>query len=382
MKIATVVGTRPEIIKCAPVIRAIEQTKETELLLIHSGQHYSADMDTRIFEDLALSKPHYNLEVGSGSHARQTGDIMARIEAVFEAEKPDYVLVQGDTNTVLAAALTAAKLHVPFGHIEAGLRSYDRAMPEEINRIVADHIADDLFAPTQLTAEILESEGIDKDRVLVTGNTIVDSVFQNLEIAEANTRARKLADSMGSKSIYVTAHRAENVDDKRKLSQILEAFTAVSNSLGFTLVWPMHPRTRSRIDEFGLAGMLRHIRNLTVVGPVGFLESLNLEHKSALVMTDSGGLQEEACILGTPCITLRENTERPETVAVGANTLVGTSPSRIIDAVTQAAAKHNQHWTNPFGDGTSSRRIIDHLLTSPKYSDSTVSTPINVKQGA
>jgi UDP-N-acetylglucosamine 2-epimerase (non-hydrolysing) len=361
MKIACIVGTRPEIIKCAPVIRAIEQTEDMELLLIHSGQHYSEEMDTQIVNDLKLDQPHYNLHVGSGTHASQTGKIMISIEDIFMKEKPDYVLVQGDTNTVLAASLAAKKLHIRVGHIEAGLRSYDDKMPEETNRIVTDHIADALFAPTQESAEILLHEGINADKILVTGNTIVDSVYQNLELAQHQNKSMQESSGADGNLVYLTAHRAENVDDKKRLKHILESISAISRKHKLSIVWPMHPRTRQKIELFRFDKMLPSIRGLKITKPVGFLESLNLIEKSRFIMTDSGGLQEEACILGTPCITLRENTERPETIEVGANILVGTSQEKITSAVDHILLEREKNWTNPFGDGTSGKQIVTHL---------------------
>ena len=324
MCIAIVLGTRPEIIKMAPVIRECER-RNLDYFILHTGQHYSYSMDRIFFEQLELPQAKYNLDVGSGSHAEQTGKIMAGVEKVLMAERPDVVLVQGDTNTVVAGALAASKLHIRVGHVEAGLRSYDRTMPEEINRVVADHISDYLFAPTDISRENLRKEGIAEEKIFVTGNTIVDSVYQNLEIAKRKVNV--LADlGLEPKGYFlVTAHRAENVDNSNRLGEILKGLEQVASEFSLPVVFPVHPRTRKMVAEFGF-----EFDGIRAIEPLGFLEFLQLEANARLVLTDSGGVQEEACILGVPCVTLRDNTERPETVDVGANMLAGTNSKRIL----------------------------------------------------
>jgi UDP-N-acetylglucosamine 2-epimerase (non-hydrolysing) len=354
MNLSIILGTRPEIIKMSPLIRECEK-RNLEYFVLHTGQHYSYEMDRAFFEDLDLPEPEYNLDAGSGSHAEQTGKIMEGIEKVIIKEKPDVVLVQGDTNTVLAGSLAASKVHIKVGHVEAGLRSYDRSMPEEINRVVADHVSDFLFAPTDLSKQNLLKEGIEESKIFVTGNTIVDAVFQNLEIS--NKKKNVLNDlSLGPKEFFLlTAHRAENVDNREQLGKLLKGISSIQKEYSLPVIFPVHPRTEKRIQEFGLS-----LEGIIPIKPVGFLEFLQLEANARLVFTDSGGVQEETCILGTPCVTLRDNTERPETLEVGSNLLAGVEPDRII----QSAVKMmnvKQNWLNPFGDGKAAERIIDAL---------------------
>jgi len=352
--LAIILGTRPEILKMSPIIRACE-AQGVEYFILHTGQHYSYEMDRTFFEELELPEPKYNLDVGSGTHADQTGRIMTGIEKVLMEERPDVVLVQGDTNTVLAGALAAAKLHIRVGHVEAGLRSFDRTMPEEINRVVADHISDYLFPPTETSRQNLLREGIDDAKIIVTGNTVVDAVYQNLEISKKKSDV--LAD-MGLKPreyFLVTAHRAENVDVKELLEGIIRGLSAVGDAYSLPVIFPMHPRTAKMVREFGLS-----LDGITVTPPVGYLEFLQLESNARLVLTDSGGLQEESCILGVPCVTLRENTERPETVEVGANVLTGTDPERIVHCA-KNSLNSTLNWGTPFGDGCAGERIIRFL---------------------
>jgi len=358
---AIVLGTRPEIIKMSPVIRACREQGE-DFFLLHTGQHYSYGMDRVFFEELDLPAPAFNLDVGSGSHAVQTGAILAGTEKVLQEEKPDTVLVQGDTNTVLAAALAASKSYVrrggravKVGHVEAGLRSFDRRMPEEINRVLADHLSEYLFAPTEVARQNLTNEGIGDDKIFVTGNTIVDAVHQNLAIAQKNTGTVK---SMGlSKDGYflVTLHRQENVDDKRRLAGILNGLSRISAGHGLPVIFPVHPRTGKMIHTFKLK-----TRGIQTITPLGFLEFLQLESQARLALTDSGGVQEEACILGVPCVTIRDSTERPETVDAGANIVAGFQPDQIADAVNRMLSRPRT-WKNPFGDGKAGERIVGIL---------------------
>lgn len=356
MKLSIILGTRPEIIKMSPLIRECEK-KNFDYFVLHTGQHYSYEMDKAFFDDLELPKPAYNLDAGSGSHAEQTGKIMEGIEKVLIEEKPDVVLVQGDTNTVLAGALAASKLHIKVGHVEAGLRSYDRSMPEEINRVVADHISDYLFAPTELSRQNLLKEGIDESKIFVTGNTIVDAVLQNLEIS--NQKVDVLND-LGLKSkeyFLLTSHRAENVDNREQLGKLLKGISTIQKEYSLPVVFPIHPRTEKRIKDFGLP-----LEGIRTIKPAGFLEFLQLEANARLVFTDSGGVQEETCILGTPCVTLRDNTERPETLEAGSNILAGVEPDRIIQSALKMMHE-KRSWANPFGDGRAAEKIIGTLRT-------------------
>jgi len=359
MKICFILGTRPEIIKCAPVIREC-QNQNISFVLIHSGQHYSYEMDQIFFEELNLPKPNYGLEVGSGTHGAQTAKILEKTEEVLIKEKPDVVLVQGDTNTVIAGALAAAKLHIPVGHIEAGLRSYFREMPEEINRIVADNLSDFLFAPTEKSKEILMNEGFEKERIHVVGNTVVDATLQHIEIAKNKSTILNKLNIKPKEYFLITSHRPENVDNSEKLQSILESLNTVSNKYNFAVIWPIHPRTKKMIKELGLEKMLNNINNLKLIEPIGYFDFLNLQFNAKVILTDSGGVQEESCILGTPCVTLRDNTERPESIDVGANILAGVGTVNIINAI-EKMIHINTEWTNPFGDGTSAKKILKIL---------------------
>lgn len=352
MKIAFVLGTRPEIIKLSPVIRECISRK-IEHFIIHSNQHYSENMDAIFFRELELEPPKYNLNVGSGLHGKMTGKILTGVEKILLEEKPDWVLVQGDTNTVMASALAAAKIGIKVGHVEAGLRSYDRTMPEEINRIVTDHISDALFCPTQKQAAILLGEGIDQSKIFVTGNTIVDAVNQNLKLIKTKTSSEKY--------FLLTTHRPSNVDNKANLSELLDAIIQVSAKYNFTVYFPTHPRTKKQIDTFGININTNQIK---LMDPTGYLEMLALEKNAQLIFTDSGGIQEEACILQVPSLTLRDNTERPETLEVGASVLVGHDKQKILTE-TDKMIKIPRNWPNPFGNGKSSEKIIQIINDQP-----------------
>ncbi|WP_457753166.1 non-hydrolyzing UDP-N-acetylglucosamine 2-epimerase [Thermococcus sp.] len=361
MKPAFVFGTRPEIIKLAPVIREFEK-RGVKPLLIHTGQHYDYEMSKIFLEELELNSIDYHLEVGSGTQAEQTGISMIKIEKVLIKEKPDVTLVQGDTNTVLAGALASVKLKIPVAHVEAGLRSFDRTMPEEINRILVDHASEVLFAPTEKAKKNLENEGI-REGVYVVGNTIVDTVLQNSEIAE---RKSGILEKLGLKPkgyILITAHRAENTDSKENLEKLVDILEA----LPIKAVYPMHPRTRNRLKEFGLWERISKIENLIITQPLGYVDFLKLQKNAKIVMTDSGGLQEESIILNVPCLTLRYNTERPETVEAGGNILVGLEKDRALHYVNKLLNDKEFYEKmasadNPLGDGEAGERIVKILL--------------------
>lgn len=338
----------------SPVIRECERLG-LDYFVLHTGQHYSYNMDGVFFEQLELPETRYNLEVGSGSHAEQTGKALIGIEGVLQKETPDVVLVEGDTNTVLAGALAAVKLSVKVGHVEAGLRSYDRRMPEEINRVLADHCSDFLFAPTEKSKNTLLGEGIAEEKIFVTGNTLVDAVFQNLEISKGRVNVLGDLDLNSGEYFAATVHRQENVDDEKRLRGIVEGLEKVRRSFGFDLVYPAHPRARKLLAEFGL-----ELSDVRLIGPLDYLSFLQLESNARLVLTDSGGVQEEACILGVPCVTLRDNTERPETLDVGSNYLAGTNSDKIVDCVKLMLGR-KKGWENPFGDGKAAARIIEIL---------------------
>jgi UDP-N-acetylglucosamine 2-epimerase (non-hydrolysing) len=356
MKISIILGTRPEIIKMCPVIRECEK-RGLNYFILHTGQHYSYNLDKIFFDDLELQAAKYNLDVGSGTHAEETGKMLIGLEKILKKEKPDIVLVEGDTNTVLAGALAASKLHIKVGHVEAGLRSHDRNMPEEINRVLADHVSDFLFAPTEKARENLLREGIEEDKIFVIGNTIVDAVYQNLGIAERKVDVLNKLNLSSEEYFLVTAHRQENVDVKERLNGILDGLVLVYHEFNFPIIYPIHPRTKKRIKEFGL----EIPKGVELIEPLGFLEFLQLEANAKLVLTDSGGVQEETCILNVPCATLRDNTERPETLEVGSNVLVGTNQNMILEGVKKMMDKKERNWKNPFGDGRAGSRIIKIL---------------------
>ena len=352
MKISVILGTRPEIIKMAPLLKILEK-KRADFFTLHTGQHYSYHLDKVFFDQLELPQPKYNIEVGSGSHAEETGKMLIGIEKILTEQKPDIVLVEGDTNSVLAGALAAVKLGIRVGHVEAGLRSYDRTMPEEINRVIADHISDYLFAPTPQAKQILLGEGISKEKVFVTGNTIVDAVYQNLELSRGKVNIARQFQLKPQKYFLATLHRQENTDNKERFSSILEGLERLAVKFRLPVVYPIHPRSRKIMDSF-----VKQPEKLKIIEPVDFLSFLQLESNARLILTDSGGVQEEACILRVPCVTLRNNTERPETVEVGANILAGAAAERIVEcAVTMLTREKN--WVNPFGDGQAAERIIN-----------------------
>ena len=357
MKIGIIVGTRPEIIKMAPVIRECIN-RNIPYFIIHSNQHYSEEMDSIFFKELELPAPDYNLGVGSGLHSNQTGNILIKMEPILIEEKPNIVLVQGDTNTVLAGALAASKLDIKVGHIEAGLRSYDRTMPEETNRIMTDHISRYLFAVGPNQEAILTKEGIDKSTIYTVGNTVSDSLFQHLEIsAEKSNILQQL--SLETKQYFlVTAHRASNVDIPSNLKELITLFDKLHAKYNNTIVWPIHPRTQAKLKEFNIDVP----SYLKLLPPIGYLDFIQLQKHAQLILTDSGGIQEEACLLGVPCITLRENTERPESVEVGANVLVGRDAALAIEAANKWLSTENFSWDNPFGDGHVAEKILDILV--------------------
>ncbi len=312
-------------------------------------------MDRVFFEQLELHEAKYNLDVGSGTHAEQTGKMLIGIEKVLMKEKPDIALVEGDTNTVLAGALAAVKLGVKVGHVEAGLRSYDRGMPEEINRVLADHCSDLLFAPTEKAKAILLGEGIAEDKVFVTGNTIVDAVNQNLKLAERKTLVLNNLGLEKNCFFLATVHRQENVDNKKRFRGILKGLEMVEAKFCLPIVYPVHPRARKQLEAFRIS-----LEGLTLVEPLDYLSFLRLESQAKLVLTDSGGVQEEACVLKVPCVTLRHNTERPETLDVGSNVLAGVDPDGIVEKAEQMLDVKGD-WLNPFGDGRAGARITGIL---------------------
>lgn len=356
MKVAIILGTRPEIIKLSPVIRELNDRK-IDYFILHTNQHYSLGMDQVFFDELKLTQPTYNVDVHDLPQGAMVGHMLIKIEPILLQEKPDWVLIQGDTNTVMAGAIAASKLGIRVGHVEAGLRSYDRSMPEELNRIVADHLSDILFCPTDQAGQIALGEGIPSAKVTVVGNTIVDAVTQNLGLAQKSKYSVKYH---GQSYFLLTMHRPSNVDTEEALKQIIMSLEALVDALGVSLIFPAHPRTSAALKHYRIPLNPEKIR---VIEPIGYLEMLILMQRAKLIITDSGGIQEEACILHVPCITIRDNTERPETVAVGANLVVGTSEESIISGA-KTMLDRPTNWDNPFGNGRSGKNIVDIIISS------------------
>ena len=381
MKIAFIIGTRPEIIKMAPLIDRTEKCG-IDHILIHTGQHYDHEMSQKFFLDLQLKKPHYNIGVGSNSHGKQTAHMMEEIEKVLIEEKPDFVMVQGDTNAVLAGSVAASKLNIAVGHVEAGLRSFDRTMPEEINRKIADVCSIMYFVPTEESAINLVLENVDPHEIFVTGNTVVDACVRHLKIAEEKSNILSELDVDGD-ILTLTMHRAENVDDPERLKNIVDALMELED---LTVIFPVHPRTLKTLKDFGFYSQLEKAPHIKLTRPIGYLDFLLLLSKSKFVMTDSGGLQEEAITLNIPCITLRYNTERPETVTAGGNILVGSDKDKIVGTIKEISQDHGlykkmQNALNPYGDGKTSEKILNAVINHEKAGKFKISSPDNIMGG-
>lgn len=366
MKIATILGTRPEIIKMAPIIDEISK-RGIDQIVLHTGQHYDKEMSDNFFRDLEIQTPNYNIHVGSGTHGKQTGRMMQGIEEVLLEEKPDIVLVQGDTNAVLAGALVASKLHIAIGHVEAGLRSFDMTMPEEVNRRAADVTSTMYFIPTENSAINLLAEGFSHENLIITGNTVVDACFRHLEIAKKRGFEEQSLASLDIENmeniLTLTMHRAENVDVKERVINIIGALKELSD---MNIIFPIHPRTKNTLENFGLFDELNNLDHVHIVKPLGYLDFLLLTSKSTLILTDSGGLQEEAITLDVPALTLRYNTERPETVTAGGNILVGSNKEAILENANKILndkefADKMRNAPNPYGMGDSAKLTVDAI---------------------
>ncbi len=353
MHVLHVVGARPNFMKAAPVMRALHGRTQVRQSLVHTGQHYDANMSDIFFTQLDIPTPNVNLEVGSGSHARQTAEIMTRLEQVLLEYNPDIVLVYGDVNSTVAAALVCSKLLIKFGHVEAGLRSFDRSMPEEVNRIVTDRLADLLFTPSADGDRNLQSEGVESAKVHCVGNVMIDSLIQLLPAAMAVPR-----DGLPEKYALVTLHRPSNVDDPETFNKIIESLLEVNAHLN--VVFPVHPRTRQRLTSIGV-----NFANLFLLEPLPYIEFLALQQRATVVITDSGGIQEETTYLGVPCLTLRSNTERPVTVDLGTNVLIGQNVDLLQSELTKVLdGKAKVRTIPPLWDGHAGDRIADILCNS------------------
>ena len=351
MQILHVVGARPNFMKVAPVHRALAGRRGVTQVLVHTGQHYDVNMSDVFFQQLSIPAPDVNLGVGSGSHGKQTGEIMIAFEALVQRQRPDLVLVYGDVNSTAAAALVCAKLGIKIGHVEAGLRSFDRTMPEEINRLVTDQLSDMLFTPSDDGDRNLEREGIDKQKIFLVGNVMIDTLIRLLPAAE-----RVSLDGLPSKYVLVTLHRPSNVDDPASLRGLLNMLGQINSRIA--VLFPVHPRTRQRIHDIGMG--LPSSDRLLLLEPKPYLDFLALQRRAAAVITDSGGIQEETTYLGVPCITVRENTERPITVSCGTNVLVGHDLQRLRAELDNALDGHRKpHGIPPLWDGKASERIAE-----------------------
>lgn len=361
IKVVCVCGARPNFIKIAPIMRALDVSGTVKTLLVHTGQHYDKNMSHLFFEELSIPKPDINLEVGSGSHAVQTAEIMKRFEPVLLNFKPDYVLVVGDVNSTIACGLVAVKLGIKLIHIEAGLRSFDRRMPEEINRVLTDHISDLLFVTEQSGIENLKNEGVDSSKVHFVGNVMIDTLLANKQKAEKSDIIERMNLSPKEYAV-ITLHRPQNVDDLKNFEKILSAFEAIQKDI--KLIFPIHPRTRSNLEGSYLRDQVKSMHNLILLEPLSYLDFLKLMSHAAMVMTDSGGIQEETTILGVPCITLRENTERPVTIDQGTNRLVKTTVQNILKAYQELksvnfdiSGRIPEYW-----DGKAAERIVNVIM--------------------
>lgn len=361
MKVVNIVGARPNLMKIAPLMDVMVRTPGIEPILVHTGQHYDERMSDLFFRELGIPAPDHYLGVGSGTHAQQTAQVMVRLEPLFEELRPDLVLVVGDVNSTLAAALVASKLGIRLAHVEAGLRSFDRSMPEEVNRVVTDALSDLLFTTERSAEENLRREGIAEEKIHFVGNVMIDTLLRHRERAEALGVPVRFGLAPGEYAV-VTLHRPSNVDAPDALARMVDVMVAVQERL--PVVFPVHPRTRSRLAEAGLLTRLEALPDVRLTEPLGYLEFLGLMAGARLVLTDSGGVQEETTILGVPCLTVRENTERPVTITHGTNRLVGTAPARIIAAVDETLAAPRPDGRRPeLWDGRAAERIVGVLAS-------------------
>ena len=362
IKIIFVVGARPNFIKIAPLLKEIKNYSHIKSILVHTGQHYDDKMSAIFFKDLNIKKPDYNLNIGGGSHGFQTGNIMIAFEKICLKEKPNLIVVVGDVNSTLACALVAVKLCIKIAHIEAGLRSFDKSMPEEINRIITDQISDYLFITEESAKNNLLKEGISSKKIFFTGNVMIDTLFNQIKSKNNNIKILQKLGIIKKQYSILTLHRPSNVDNKETLKTMLSVLNNIQQHI--KIVWPIHPRAKNNINKFKLQYMFNKMKNIIIIEPLGYSEMAILVNNSKFVMTDSGGLQEETTALGIPCLTLRENTERPITIIQGTNILVGSNKNKIIKTVekiintkkNKSVIKKPKYW-----DGKTAKRIITIL---------------------
>lgn len=376
MKIVNVIGARPNLMKIAPIVAQMRRFSEIEPILVHTGQHYDQNMSGVFFEELGIPKPDYNLGVGSGSHTSQTAQIMLALELLFQELRPDLVLVVGDVNSTLAATLVASKLRIPLAHIEAGLRSFDRTMPEEINRILTDSVSDYLFTTEPSGNENLRAEGIPEHKIFFVGNVMIDTLLRQQERANALDMPSYYGVPPNGYAL-LTLHRPSNVDAPEIFNGILDSIDFLQARL--PILFPAHPRTLKRLKEFGLWERVQAMSNLKMLEPLSYLKFLGLMAQARLMVTDSGGVQEETTILGVPCLTLRENTERPVTVTQGTNQILGTSPERIIAAISEVLNGQVKLGNRPeLWDGNAAKRIVKILRSHLSGQKASVLSPRRV----
>ncbi len=370
LKFISVVGARPNFMKVAPLHRAFSKIESIEHLIVHTGQHYDENMSKVFFDDLELPKPDVYLGVGSGTHAGQTAKVMVEFEKVLAKERPDLIIVVGDVNSTVACSLTASKLLIPVAHVEAGLRSFDRTMPEEINRMVTDVLSDFLFVTEESGVVNLKHEGISEKKIFLVGDVMIDSLMMYREKAKKSAISHQLSAISGQRSeifpssyTLVTLHRPSNVDEKKNMETILKIFKGIEK-FG-KIIFPIHPRTRKRIEEFGLSSQFKSVHGLVLTEPLGYLDFLNLMMDAKIILTDSGGIQEETTFLSVPCVTLRENTERPITLEVGTNVLAGLAVDKVVSLVEECYAGNWKKSAVPaLWDGKAAERIAEVLINS------------------
>lgn len=355
MKIITIIGARPQFIKASAFSKKLTSQNHIQEILVHTGQHYDENMSNIFFNEMGIPKPNYNLQIGSGNHGTQTGKMMEKIEEIVLNEKPDALLVYGDTNSTLAGALVASKLHIPIVHIEAGLRSFNKKMPEEINRVLTDHVADWLFVPTKIATQNLLNEGINEDKIFEVGDIMYDVAKLYADVAEKQSKIINNLSTSSKSYILVTIHRAENTDNVERLTHIFQSLQILAEK--YIIILPLHPRTKKYVQELGISTEKLHI-----IEPVGYLDMIQLEKNALAIVTDSGGVQKEAFFYGVPCVTLREETEWIELVENGYNKLTPpTSVEMILHNINNAISKPYPLIKNLYGEGNTAQKIIDIL---------------------